>query len=234
MGCDIHFYVERLVDGKWVTADRWSPDEYAGDEGEPPLQIAYEDRFYSGRNYSLFGILADVRNGRGFAGIDTGNGFVPIDDPRGLPENACAEVKADSDRWGGDGHSHSWFTVAELLAYDWTQVTKHRGFVDAAEFWKWNRWNRQRSESPESYCGDIGGGGIRKVIEAEMLHLLEPYGKDWSAQELIKKDLGSVYCQAEWEQPYYKLVRSFWSDTVPRLLRLGTPEAVRIVFWFDN
>ena len=233
MGCDIHFYVEHLVDGKWVSADRWSSNEYAGDEGEPAQCVKYEDCLYKGRNYSLFAIFADVRNGRGFAGCDTGNGFVSIDDPRGLPKDVSPEVKADFDRWAGDGHSHSWFTVAELFAYDWTQVTKHRGYVDAVEFWKWNRWNRAHGESPDSYSGDVGGG-IRKVPEAEMHQLLEPYGKGWSAEKRIQADLGSVYCQVEWEQPYYKSVRGFWSDTMPRLLRLGKPEEVRIVFWFDN
>jgi hypothetical protein len=137
MGCDIHFYVQKQMNCVWVSADRWEPNKYADDEGEPKLAIPYEKRFYSGRNYDLFGILADVRNGRGFAGLDTGDGFVPIDDPRGLPVDVSEPVKADSDRWDGDGHSHSWFTVAELLAYDWTQTTKHRGYLPAAKFWRW-------------------------------------------------------------------------------------------------
>jgi hypothetical protein len=43
--------------------------------GEPgPANEPYEKR--SGRNYDLFAILADVRNWRGFAGVD-----------RGLPED---------------------------------------------------------------------------------------------------------------------------------------------------
>ncbi|WP_148596258.1 hypothetical protein [Aquisphaera giovannonii] len=216
-------------------ADRWEPNKYA-DEGEPKLAIPYENRFYSGRNYSLFAILADVRNGRGFAGIDTGNGFVPIDDPRGLPDDVSEPVKADSDRWDGDGHSHSWFTVAELLAYDWTQTTKHRGYVSAAEYYEWNRWRRGRGESPESYSGDIFGAQIEKVSEEEMRRRIETVtGGDWYRQEdKVHELLSNVHCRVEWEQPYYKSVRSFWSDTIPQLLRLGKPEEVRIVFWFDN
>src|SRR5262249_46209472 len=133
MGCDIHFYVEKQVNGAWYSADKWAPNEDAGDEGEPILALAYKNRFYSDRNYNLFGILANVRNGSGFAGCDTGDGFVPISEPRGIPDDVSKEVKAEADRWDGDGHSHSWLTVTELMAYDWTQTTKLRGYVSAAE-----------------------------------------------------------------------------------------------------
>ena len=234
MGCDIHFYTETKTDGRWQPADQWEPNEYAGEEGETDLRVPYEKAFYHDRNYNLFAILADVRNGRGFAGCDTGDGFVPIDDPRGLPEDVTDLVKADADRWGDDGHSHSWFTVAELLQYDWTQTTKLRGYLSAHEFWRWNRWARQRGESPGGWCGDVGGGSTRKVSEVEMNALLQPFGTDWSAEDQIKAELGDVYCQCDWEQPYFKTVRSFWSDAMPRLMRLGKPEDVRIVFWFDN
>lgn len=233
MGCDIHLYVERKVDGVWQSADQWEPNEYA-DEGEDGLEIPYQKRFYSGRNYDLFGILADVRNGRGFAGVDTGDGYVPMDDPRGLPEDVSPQVKADSDHWGSDGHSHSWFTVSELLAYDWTRTTKLRGWIDAATFWSWERISRARGDSPRGWCGGISGGDVRKVTEDEMRELLKPYGTDWSAEDRIKEELRSVYCQCEWEQPYYKTVREFWSNTMPRLLHLGKPDEVRIVFFFDN
>lgn len=234
MGCDIHFYTEKKIDGTWLPADRWEPNKYAAEEGEPALTVPYEKAFYSGRNYCLFAILADVRNGRGFAGCDTGDGFVPIDSPRGLPDDVTGLVKADSDRWSGDGHSHSWFTVAELLAYDWTQTTKLRGFLSAHEFWRWNRWDRQRGESPTTWSGDVGGDKTRKVAEADMIAHLEHYGSDWAAEDRIKSELASVYCQCEWEQPYYKAGRGFWSDAIPQLLRLGKPEDVRVVFWFDN
>lgn len=89
MGCDIHFYVEKRINGIWQTADKWSADL---DDDRP--YVDYDDRFYRDRNYDLFGILADVRNGRGFAGVTTGEGFVPIAAPQGpsrrlLAGSAC-------------------------------------------------------------------------------------------------------------------------------------------------
>ena len=236
MGCDIHFYVEKQVNGVWQSADHWEPSESTGDEGMSELEAPYKTQYYSGRNYNLFSILADVRNGSGFAGCDTGNGFVPLDDPRGLPDDVSEEVKAVSDRWEGDGHSHSWFAVSELLEYDWTQTTKHRGFVNAAQYYDWNRWRREEGEGPESYCGDVYSASIEKVTVAEMRTRIEAVtAGDWyRSEEKVLSELPDLYCQVEWEQPYFKAARGFLSDTMPRLWRLGKPEDVRIVFWFDN
>jgi hypothetical protein len=60
-------------------------------------------------------------------------------------------------------------------------------------------------------------------------------GEDYQAlRKIIESRLPSTYCQVQWKQPYYKCVRRFLSDTIPELLRLESPEKVRIVFWFDN
>src|SRR5215475_2639659 len=59
MGCDIHFYVERKDDDKWVTADKWMPDPYADEGEEPRLIVDHDDCFYGERNYDLFAMLAD-------------------------------------------------------------------------------------------------------------------------------------------------------------------------------
>ena len=47
----------------------------------------------------LFAILAGVRNGYGFAGCDTGDGFRPIAPPRGLPGDVSPEVAEEARRW---------------------------------------------------------------------------------------------------------------------------------------
>jgi hypothetical protein len=97
MGCDIHAYKEKLVDGKWVTADQWV-DAY-GDGADVP----YKQR-YTGRNYDLFGLLSKgVRRC-----------FDYSFEPRGIPADACPEVAAIIARWDCDGHSHNYLTLAEL------------------------------------------------------------------------------------------------------------------------
>lgn len=243
MGCDIHLYAEKRVDGAWQSADAWEPNEYYDpedpDSEEKPLAIPYRKRFYDSRNYDLFAMLANVRNGYRFAGCDTGDGFVPICEPKGLPDDVSPQVKADSDRWGSDGHSHSWLTVAELMAYDWTQTTKHRGWLNAVEFHRWDRWPRSQGEPPDEWCGGVSGPRISHVSEVEMKRRVDAIkppepGGSIAMEKAIKASLGDYYCLCEWTTPYMRSAREFLSSTMPRLWRLGAPEDVRIVFWFDN
>jgi hypothetical protein len=238
MGCDIHFYVEKWDKDKWIEADDWRPSDDEWEGGRPTVK--YGGHFYDGRNYSLFAILANVRNGYGFAGVDTGDGFVPMDMPRGLPKDVTPKVKAEAEAWEGDGHSHSWFLLKELLEYDWTQTTKRRGWVSALEFSKWIILSREEGELPDLFSGGVSGPDIKHIaleeMEVKIQKLQEEAGQSWWANrgQIIQREMPDTYAQFEMEQPYYKTCRSFLSDTIPRLLRLGKPEDVRVVFWFDN
>ena len=129
MGCDIHLFAEIRKNGKRVAA---------GSEGD----------VYDGRNYDLFAILADVRNGIGFAGCITGGGFKMIDEPRGIPSDASDEYQSACSDWYGNAHSHSYFTLAELKSYDWQQTTTHSGWVTPEEFKVFLEKGK-----PSSWCG---------------------------------------------------------------------------------
>ncbi len=235
MGCDVRFYVERNVNDTWEPVK--GPNPYYGRYADEPEETL-ADWAYDNQNYNLFAILANVRNGRGFAGRDTGNGFIPIAMPKGLPDDVSPEINKKSEQYGCDGHSHSYFTLQELLDYDWTQTTKLRGYVGAITYYKWCSWDKGKGESPNEWCGDVGGGLAQKISEQEMSRKIEEVAtKELSRHEAIKAidaKLPHTYCLVEWEQPYYKTCRGFWSDTIPKLLRLGKPGEVRIVFWFDN
>lgn len=225
MGCDIHLFVETKTNGpKWASADTWRPAD-----GERTC-VDYERQFYKGRNYDLFAMLANVRNGHGVAGVDTGDGFVPIAMPRGLPEDVSPEVLAESDGWDCDGHSHSFFTVVELLAYDWTRTTKKRGWVNGPEFAAWSRWDRGQGFGPKRYSGGVAGGGITHIDIGGMQLAINDAKND----EAAIAALASTYTQVQWETPYYRSASNFLSETLPRLWKLGAPADVRIVFWFDN
>lgn len=254
MGCDIHLFVEKRVPATaagpafWTSADTWEPypDDWKdeADQNKDVQHVPYGKAFYTERNYDLFAILADVRNGRGFAGCDTGEGFVPISAPRGLPFDVSDPVKAESDRWDVDGHSHSYFTVAELMAYDWTQVTTKRGWVDAVMFWSWCNWGRDEGEGPRGYSGGVWGRDIEHVepdvMEGRIKGLLQAHPSESGRRdrdhedEVIAKHLSSVYTQVAWTTPYYRAAHWFLGTVLPRLWRLGAPQDVRIVFWFDN
>lgn len=57
------------------------------------------------RNYPLFAKMANVRNGYK---------IVPISNPKGFPEDATELTKLHSEKYGCDGHSHSWLSAAEI------------------------------------------------------------------------------------------------------------------------
>lgn len=76
-----------------------------------------EDLWYTGnRNYTLFGVLSDVRG-------NADPNFTIKD--RGLPDDVCAEVAKAAE--GADWHSHGYYTLAELEARDW--VNEYRSMA---------------------------------------------------------------------------------------------------------
>lgn len=104
MGCDIHLFKEKKVNGQWVTADDWS-----NEEGE----LYCESSNYSDRNYNLFGFLSKgVRRNHE-------KSF----NAKGMPSDASDEVKKCCESWGGDGHSHNYLTMEELKSA--SRMVKH-------------------------------------------------------------------------------------------------------------
>ncbi len=235
MGTDIHLFAEYRREGRWAAAGRWHRVTWGDVEG---VTLDDEDALDVSRNYWLFAMLANVRNGYGFAGVDTGDPLNPIDLPRGLPADVSPEVAAQAALWDADGHSHSWLTLAELLAYDWTQVCTRRGIVNAETYVEWARYARGRGESPQSWASMVFMADAEIVLEKEMdRRIAEATAgiEDWQGQrDAIREKLGHVFCRAQWQQPYYRLAGEFWAEVIPRLLRYGPPPDVRIVFWFDN
>jgi hypothetical protein len=139
MGCDIHFFVEKFSADKdyegpkgvqeernakllevleteseprWITADSWEYlDEDEGDE-YAYWSVVRDKRFYAGRNYYLFTILAGVRGNR-----DDDK----ISEPRGVPDDISDAYREQLRQWEGDAHSKSYFTLKELLDVDWSK-----------------------------------------------------------------------------------------------------------------
>lgn len=155
MGTNIHMVAEVRRDGQWrlVTDTLWK-----GWDDRPTNQP------YIHRNYDVFAILADVRNGRGFAGSVTGAGFNPISEPKGVPEDADPAT-VELDEWDyfknlGD-HSFSWLTVAEMDAYDWDQVTtkafSEREYVKALRtaYYIQHSWETTYRERAEDFLESL-------------------------------------------------------------------------------
>ena len=101
MGCDIHIIAEVKENGEWkrntdpVFKNPWYREDEKDKPKDQQWKFALEPMSSdppSGRNYDWFSILADVRNGSGFAGVNTGQGFdVITGKPRGLPTDISDE-----------------------------------------------------------------------------------------------------------------------------------------------
>lgn len=226
MGCDIHIYVEQRVNGVWE-------------------QVS--DDIDNGRNYDLFSILADVRNGRGFAGVDTGDGYVPISEPKGMPEDVSKGL-IENVCWDYD-HSHSYLSLRELIEYDWTQVTTKRFQISAAGYYRWytDYFGRRKGNMPNSFSGAVLGRNVTHISEGDMERLMPKLKELWPNPNYDPKpenaeELDSILkhkvVMAKFEQAYFKRCSGWWSESMPLLCSYvpegGSIDDVRIVFWFDN
>ena len=227
MGCDIHCYAERKnKDGKWEIVGNVKKEE------DGWVSIDYEP--YHDRNYNLFAILANVRNGTAFAGCKTGEGFNPISNPKGVPSDASEEYASIVEQWDGDGHSHSYFTLRELLDYDWTQTTQLQGLVNMIDWEKFSLYGKKYF--PKNYCGMIYGNSIEHISEEEADKLFE--GLSRKERTEVAKLNTNKYALAKWTMKYSQCADDFLSNTITELLKLagGTKgiDNIRIVFFFDN
>lgn len=213
MGCDIHCYAEKLIDGKWVHLTGFE-NRYEEISVHP----------YSSRSYRLFSLLADVRNGRGFAGCLTGDRIEPISKPRGLPEDVSDFVREESNEYGEDGHSHSWLLLSELLSHDYNTPIVNIGFVNKYGFEEF-----MKDGFPSCYSGDCFGN-IEKISNEEMRAFIE------SGKECLDNGK-NPYTQIQFSVPQQEMMSDFVNQTLPALCKRSDSENyrdVRIVFWFDN
>ena len=201
MGSDIHIYTEIKKsinsEDKWVNVDNWRYNPYYQEGNNNWERMLSVESIYSGRNYELFGILAGVRNRNNDS----------IDDPRGLPEDVSEVTKKESDRWDGDGHSHSWLTLRELKEYQGLHpVVKRSGFIspEAAELLD------AGEETPDTWC--------------QMTTLTTWVKREWEEGCDVLKPLVDKLNERVRDEFYV------WGDEE----RPEFDEKIRIVFWFDN
>lgn len=129
------------------------------------------------RNYTLFAILAGVRNGYGFAGCYRHEPLQPIAEGRGLPEfisvvedctddlynewYGCWDDEEEFGCWLGD-HSHTYMTVKEILEWkDWSNHLSQGGVVSVEHY----EDTIDKGKEPEYWSGGISGGEVVVVTE---------------------------------------------------------------------
>ena len=240
MGTDIHAYLEKKnKKGKWEFVKRFPID----------------------RKYNLFSVLANVRNGYGFAGVKTSDGFNPISKPKGLPEDVSKITKKESDSLGVDGHSHSWLTLKEIEEFDWSQKAIIYGLVTLDKYINFLKNNEKFSvyygwssgpgvciieytnETREFILDEIKNGKTNDEIEKKIIEKIKKLEIRSGGETTFKndnyfyvqppKDLENLYIKASWEETYEEATNI---EIIINSLKEEKEESdnIRIVFFFDN
>lgn len=192
MGIRIHLFVETWNKDNlhWESVDKWNTED------KDDLYVEYENRFYQGEYYSVYALLAGVNN---YYNIE------PISQPRGLPINVSKEVRTASRQWEGAAHTRSYFTLKELLDYDWNTPIQEGAYM----------FNDQWTRFYESIKTDSPNYDLR-----------------FPCAQGIGESMRNSFTWHKWEIPAKAAADDFYEKVIPRLKDLGKPEDVRIVFFF--
>ena len=216
MGTDIHIVIQVYEYDRWTTV----PYRELLEDGsiwprESQADIVLPGHFTS-RCYSLFGILADVRNGTGFGGCVTGDPWPYIAEPRGLPPECD-----DADDYLGD-HSFTYITLEELQAYPWdTVVRRQRGLLTQDDYHNF----ALTGERPAVWCGGVFGGRTVTYTEAEYAGLV--------AANLVPTD-ADVYIEAWWKETAREATADWAGEILPALEDVAAGRPLRLVIGFDS
>lgn len=276
MGCDIHVIAEVKVNDKWIVNPYpvfkntgYNPDRFAKSKHQLDQRLLKEEinqqqydstleryqKWYAiehiphpstDRWYDWFSVLADVRNGYGFAGIRTGQGFAVIAEPRGVPEDATKDWREYVEGWGNDIHSLSYLTLEDFDNFDWNQTTMKRGVISLEKY----RELRENNEAPDMYSGGISGGNIitisteaaDKVIDETITELCRPAtyslfdsSKVLTEEKTLPVTEWDIHVEYFWPVIYREWFKNHLESWVEPLRELEQHcDQARVVFGFDN
>lgn len=132
--------------------------------------VDIDTRYEFNRHYMLFGLLGDVRNGRGFGGIKTGSYITPLAPRRGYPPGfPVTDLDYHDSVYMGE-HSHSWFHVREyLLRLQCMDAVERYGVLDEQQYLKWvSEYPTQPRPAPPNPYVDVWGDNIKIIDEGKI------------------------------------------------------------------
>lgn len=223
MGTDIHVICQVKENGKWIN----NPVKIFKHTflKETEMKTFPDDS----RSYDWFSIIANVRNGYGFAGVKTGSGFAFISEPRGKPEDfetPYEEYEGELEPIYLGDHSFSYITLNELRNFDWNQVTTKSGVISIEQYAK----IRGTANCPDGWSGRIAGPRIVVLNEEEADNIID--GKATGLPRIADPE---YYVQYHWPVLYsewFKDKIESWINQAATLLDIY--EDVRFVFGFDS
>ena len=206
MGTDMLYHAECRVGDKW--------EVLTGENGN-------EDFFNFGgeRNYDFFDFLS------GEPDPDTGlssRGVEPIVPRRGIPDDYPPMIPEKVLEYG-----YSWLLLQELVDFPWKEKLRlYRGYIDGENFGAWLNNKRFRfSPTIPKHPYTLRPFPYKEwtvVSNEEMLDLITRPGP---IDPLI-------YTTLEYTRTYYECFPYVLYETIPKLLKYGSPTEIRIVFSF--
>lgn len=216
MGTDIHMYAEKKVNGKWEMI-RKSFMNLDYDEKKKDFVHTLTDEVYVDRNYSLFTVLAGVRDK---FECD------PIAYCRGLPEDISEETKRFVNE---DGYLHdvNYITLTELLEFDWEKEIVINKVCSFETFKDWYL----NGEEINIYCASTSA---KTLTQQEGIDLIK------NGQDSYAPIDSNLYVRAEDHMKIKDTTGAFFKTAIPKLCQIsildcdGNSDNVRIVFGFDS
>lgn len=223
MGTDIHC----VFQAKAKDVAKFTGSQTPVKDPEEWIDIASE--WDENRHYLLFAVLADVRNGFGFAGSYRHEPLRPIvEERRGLPD----DFAYDHDlRWMGD-HSFHWLYGSEML--EWTRLDRSLvfgGIIDREDFEKWDG-----SSEPESYSGGIFGPGIIVITDkASAARCYVSVDEEQNTKEtglMVAPTENWTHIRVWWRSSLLDQLSYFFNGIIKPLM--GNYGEIRMVMGFDS
>lgn len=229
MGCDAHPIFEVKTNGRWGFVDSksafferfysehdgWNRDAY---NNRPPLIRVFGDR-----SYRLFATLADVRNH---------DGITPLFPDRGLPDDCSPEAQREIGDAGLDLHSHTHFTLRELVDTNWDAIGQEdTEIVLFADQYLTYMGTGELPDDANDWAPIHKDTG--EVSKEEMIILLMAN----DPKNLVRRSKGDrvgPYVKVRLPVPYRLIVPELIQTGIPELLKLGKPDEVRVLIAFDN
>jgi hypothetical protein len=228
MGTDIHMYLEKKVNGKWVSQDKFTETV---DDGLK--DVNYKDMIYSGRDYLLFSVLAGVRT------FPLPPQYWQKFEVTGFPEDADPKVRKVYKRYGSDAHTASSLTLKQLTDIDWEKEAVPLQFdVTARQKEIFDLCKNKFKEKDGKFVQGVWKRDKPYVIDRFMyMTIKEPW---CSVLEVFlppdtRSELSNIWALV----PLEFVCRDFQKKVIEKMMEIAGQsdldyDDIRIVFWFDN